>query len=200
MLISFKDIIYNMKFESKKELDSKKNYTLYPADEYKLRVIEIKEDTQKKYQSEELEEIVNIKLEIVSFRDGASARDNKGQDLKGLTIYFTARPSSVGFTKAGIPSKTRQLVAYTLGMGDITDEINFEAWEQLLGKEVDAKIIVKQNTKGQDVNRIEMFFPKRRRGYQVDLKDEDIPVIDDINAEAQIESDKIRRENDNLSS
>lgn len=150
-------------FPSKKTLDEQKqDFTLLPADDYLLKIVNVEEKKQRKYQSEEMEDIVNVKLEILSFKDGEQAKDIEGENANGRFVFFTGRPDSFGFQSDGTPARTRCLVAYATGQ-DIFGDIDLESWEQLLGKEMSAEIIQKQNTKGETKNRISRFLAPKNR-------------------------------------
>ena len=46
-------------FSSKKQLDEQKQeFPLLPAEDYRLKIVNVEETTQNKYQSEEIEDIV----------------------------------------------------------------------------------------------------------------------------------------------
>ena len=168
-----------MKFPSKKTLDEQKQeFTLLPADDYKLKIVEVKEEKQNKYQSEEIEDIVNITLDVISFKDGETAKDIEDEDATGRKIFFTARPESIGFQSDGTPAKTRCLVAYTTGQ-DIFDELVLDKWEDIVGKEITAEIIQKQNLKGEKKNRIARFLSPRQRTAEK-AEAEEIPADDSI--------------------
>lgn len=167
-----------MKFPSKKELDeTKQEFPLLPAEDYRLEVVKLEMKTQEKYQSKEEEEVINVTLEVVSYKDGEVAHDVDGKEAKGRRVFFTARPDSIGFQNDGTPSKTRALVAFATGQ-DVYGEIDLESWEFLLGKRVDAEIIQKENTKGVVQNRISRFIaPKGQRPKPVP---EEVSVDDEV--------------------
>lgn len=154
-----------MEFPSKTSLDKeKKGFNLLPADDYQFIIQKYEERTQPKYlKPNETEDVINFTLEITGFKDGEPAVDEKGEPANGRKMWFTARPGSIGFTQAGIPSITRQFIGYALGLDDIEKDFELISWEELLGKTVYGEVITKSNTKGQKVNRISRFLKAPRR-------------------------------------
>jgi len=177
-----------MKFPSKKEIDENRpKFALLPSDDYRLKVIGINPQTRQRYGSTEQEEVINVVLEVISFKDGNTAYDKEGKDATTRRIFFTARPANIGFMRDGTPSKTRCLVAYTLGQ-NIEDTINFESWEQLLGKEIYAEIIEYTTLKGDKRNKIVRFLlPKREhfppknitKDYEIKGEKNGIPIVEE---------------------
>lgn len=171
-----------MRFDSKKTLDERKpEYALLPVEDYLLKIIKVEEKTQEKYQSTEQEDVIDVQLEVISYRDGETAFDAERKPSKGRKLFFTGRPDSMGFQRDGTASKTRALVAYATGQ-DILGEIELEAWEQLLGHEINAEVIQKPNQKGVIQNRIARFIaPKGQRPVPIAIANEydSIPVVED---------------------
>lgn len=163
-------------FPSKKTLDEQKpKYTLLPQDDYTLKITEVKEEKQKKYQSEEFEIVESITFEILSLKDGSTPTDEKGKTVIGRKVFFKARPTSTGFMQDGTPSKTRQLVAYTTNQ-DILEDIELNSWQDLKNEIVNAEIIQYLNQKGEKGNKISRFLPIKKK---VQIKKEDIPIVED---------------------
>jgi len=153
------------KFGSKSELDNKKTpFSLLPAEDYQLVITELEERTQPKYMKlDEMEDVINFTLEIVGFKDGERAVDVDGKIANGRKLWFTARPNSIGFTQAGIPSITRQFVGYALGLDDIEADFELEDWNSLIGKTVYAEVITKTSATGKKVNKIARFLKPPRK-------------------------------------
>lgn len=152
------------KFSSKQALDSgKQQFNLLPADDYQFVIVKQEPRTQTKYQSTETEDVINFTLEIVGFKDGSAAVDEKGEPANGRKMFFTARPNSIGFTQAGVPSITRQFVGFAMGLDDLEQDFELMSWEQLLGKTVYGEIVSKTNQKGLKVNRIARFLKAPRQ-------------------------------------
>lgn len=167
----------SISFKSKQTLDKERAFTLLPADDYELVITDIKLNERPKYMKpDEIEEVVDFTMEIVGLRDGVPAKDIEGKDATGRKVFFTGRTGSLGFQRDGTPAKMRCLVAYALGLG-VNDDFDLDEWEQLAAKTIYAEIVQYTNTKGNQSNKISRFLlpPKKRN---VDVKDEDIPVID----------------------
>jgi len=158
-----------MKIQSKKELDEETSYTLLPHEDYKINIVEVKEDRQPKYKAVpdengvvEQEDIVNVSFEIISYKDGGEAKDEEDEPAKGRKVFFTGRPKSMGYMRDGTPAKTRCLVAYATEQ-DVDEEMVLDSWQDLVGKTIYAEIIQKENTKGKTTNRIARFvLPPRK--------------------------------------
>src|SRR3990167_9611313 len=165
-----------MQFPSKKQFEKNHpKFALIPDDDYSLKITKIEETKQKKYQSQDDEDVFNITLVVVCLKDGTEAIDEEGKPAEGRRVFFTARPDSMGFSQDGMPSKTRSLVAYATDQ-DVYEEIELEAWEQLLGKQVNTHVIIKPNQKGERKNVIGRFLAPRMRKPKID---DDIPVIEE---------------------
>lgn len=151
-----------MKFPSKQQIDEEKpQFALLQEEDYMLKITSVSEEVQDKYQSSEQEDVVNIKFDILSYKDGTEAKDVDGESTKDRKIFFTGRPGSMGFMQDGTPSKLRSLVAIVMEQ-DIFGEIELEAWQQLLGKEVAAHITQYiPKGKSDKKNKIERFIPPR---------------------------------------
>ena len=175
-----------MKFKSKKQWDKDKpKYPLLPQDDYKLKIIGVKEEQAKKYQAEGMEDVLNITFGIVSFMDGKEAKDVDGGSIEERKLFFTGRKNdktgewSIGFMTDGTPSKLRALVAYATGQ-DAFDEVNIESWEKLLGKEVNAEVIQYVDKQGEKKNKIARFIPPRNRSSKEKKEGrEGIKIIED---------------------
>jgi len=175
MLTHIKEIM-PISFKSKQTLDKERAFTLLPADDYELVITDTKKDIRAKYMKpDEEEEVVNFTMEIVGLRDGIPAKDIEGKDATSRKIFFTGRTGSLGFQQDGTPAKMRCLVAYALGL-EVNEDFDLEDWEDLAGKTIFAEIVQYKNSKGNESNKISRFLlpPKKR---DVDVKDEDIPVI-----------------------
>lgn len=156
-----------MKIPSKKEIDENrgKDFPLIPHEEYKLVITEAKETQQPKYDNQEmLEDVVNITFTVEGYKTGTDAPvDADGEVLVNRKVWFNARPNSMGFQQDGTPAKTRCLVYYALGQTDLLEELEFEDWQDLVGKTVYAEISQKANQKGKQVNFISRFvLPPRK--------------------------------------
>ena len=169
-----------MNFPSKKQLDEEKpTFALLQEEDYVLKIVELKEETQTKYQSSEQEDVINITFGIISYKDGTEAKDTDGGDTKDRKVFFTGRPDSMGFMRDGTPAKLRALVAIVTGQ-DVFGELELDAWQQLLGKEVSAQIIQYiPEGKTEKKNKIARFIPPRKEtNTPVTEKEIDIPIVE----------------------
>lgn len=173
-------------FKSRTTLDTERSFSLLKQDDYELIIDEVKPTTQSKYNAKPdkngvipQEDIVNVKLKVLSCKDGSEPTDEEGKDAVGRIVFFTARPGSSGFMKDGTPSKTRSFVAYALNKS-VDDDIEFGDWEELLGKTLYAEVIQKVNTKGVKKNVISRFvLPPKGKKKVAPIKEEEIPVIEE---------------------
>ena len=130
---------------SKENWDKEKpSFPILPHQEYELIIEKVEEDKQNKYMAKPdkngqipQEDIINVLLEIVAYRDGGSPEDEEGGDARGRKVFFTGRPNSMGWMQDGTPSKTRCFVAYGLRK-DIDSDLDWE-WEDLVGKTIYAE-------------------------------------------------------------
>ena len=176
-----------MIFKSKQQLDRERpEFLPLPSDDYELIITNLEPMTRNRYMAKPnkdgkipQEEIFRVTLEIVAFRDGGNAIDIRGNDATGRKIFFTLRPNSMGFQQDGTPSKSRTLVAYATNQ-NVEDEIELDDWQDLIGKTIFAEIIQYTNSKGKIGNKISRFLlpPKSKRQPIVDIKDEEIPIIE----------------------
>jgi len=185
-----------MQFKSKSVIESeRKSFTPLVADDYELIVVKVEPGQQAKFNATPdetgkipMENIINIQLEVVAFKDGDPAVDMAGAPAHGRKLFFTCRPESMGFLKDGSPSKSRALVAYATGQS-VEDDLNLGSWNDLIGKTVYAEVIAHTSQKGNKGNKIARFLPKRARP-KVQTNDENIPVIEDSGTE-DIQVDQI---------
>jgi len=151
-------------FKSKKQInEDRPKLSLLVHDDYELIITEVLEKEQPKFNKpDEIEEVISVQLEIVAFKDGEKAQDVDGGDATGRRVFFTGRPSSMGFTQAGVASITRQLVAHATNQ-PIDEELYLDDWQDLVGKTIFAEIIQYDNSKGERRNKISRFLPSKRR-------------------------------------
>ena len=137
-----------LEWNSKEDWDANKGeFALLPTDDYKLEVVKVEEKSQNKYMSEEMEDVVNVTLEVISFKDGGEVLDSNGAPVGEKLVFFTIRPKSMGWMRDGTPSKSRAFVAQAIGVG--TDEsLSLDSWEDLLGKIVYAEIVEYEKKSG----------------------------------------------------
>lgn len=143
----------------------KNDFPLLPHDEYELLIAQVEEKQQEKYQSHDMEDVVNITLEVKGLKGSIEEpKDVDGNTALGRKIWFTARPDSLGFMQDGTPSKTRCFLCYAFGK-DINAEWDMsESWNDLVGLSIYAEISSKRNTKGREVNFISrIVMPPRSK-------------------------------------
>lgn len=150
---------------SKKELDEARTFPLLPSDDYLLKLAEVTQNLKNVYMAKPKkdgtipqEEVVTIKFEVISFRDGADLVDENGDSVEKSNIFFDLRPHRMGFMRDGTPAKSRQLVAFITEQ-DINEEIALEEWEDLIDKEVFAQIVIYKTQTGKSRNKITRFIP-----------------------------------------
>ena len=151
--------------EQWEENKSKSDFPLLPHDEYELIITGVEEKLQEKYQSHDMEEVVNITFEVKGLKGSAEEpKDVNGNTAMGRKIWFTARPDSIGFQQDGTPAKTRCLIFYANGITDLNAELEFGDWEDLVGQTIYAEISQKTNMKKKEVNFISRFvLPPREK-------------------------------------
>ncbi len=159
-----------IKIPTKEETETEGFITL-PEDDYLLEIEEAEEKNQKKYQSEDMEDVLNVRFKVKGLRDDGKLVDDEGEDATGRKLFFTGRLESLGFQQDGTPSKTRQLLCFAMG-SDINEGPELEA-SDLIGKKLYGQVIKKMNTKGVMTNRIVRFIPIKKE------KKDDIPVVED---------------------
>ncbi|HLD92220.1 MAG TPA: hypothetical protein VI795_02355 [Patescibacteria group bacterium] len=155
---------------------TKKVYNSLPQDDYLLQVFELKKETRPKYKSQEMEDVVNITLQVVSLKDGTTATDKEGKDATNRKIFFTARPNNFGFKDKGtVPSSTRQFVAYITNQ-DVFGEITYGDWADFEGNKINAEIIEYVGEDGSRKNKVSRFLPMRKK-VAPQTPTDSIPVI-----------------------
>jgi hypothetical protein len=169
-----------IKIPSKQELDEQgTEYTTLPADDYLVKIEDIEEATQPKYKDpSKTENVLKVKLKVIETRDGEPAKDDEKEDATGRLFFFTANIESLGFQKDGTASKARQFLCYSTG-NEIEATVEIDDVKNLLGKNVYARVIKKENQKGVMQNRVVGFAPVKGSNKKQSSKQEEIPVIDD---------------------
>lgn len=175
-----------MRFDSKEELDEKQKFSLLPQDDYELIIVGLEPATRDKYMAKPnkdgsipKEEIINVTLEVIACKDGEGAFDEEGNSAVGRKVFFTIRKDSMGFTTAGIPSKSRSFVANATNQ-DVNGSIELKNWEDLNGKTIYAEIVQYKNTKGQLRNKIERIVSSPKKSRKITKTKEKNPLMDDV--------------------
>lgn len=153
---------------SKKTIDdTKPKFALLPDDHYKCVIKEIKEEVQNKFGTiDEQEDVVKVRLEIISLKNGDKAFDDDGKPAEKRLLFFDVRPDSIGFMQDGTPSKTRQLIAYSTDQ-DIFEELQLESWHSLEGKTIIADVVQYMNKKNVKANKVAKLLPNRKSFEEV---------------------------------
>ena len=159
-----------MKFKSKQQLDEETHFALLLQDDYELIITKVEPDTRDKYQAKPdkdgkipQEEIVNITLEVIGFKDGKPTTDEEGGDAGGRNVFFTFRPQAMGYSEGGtIPSKSRSFLAFATGQ-EVDNELELENYEALVGKTIYAEIVQYTNSRGKKRNKISRILPPPRK-------------------------------------
>lgn len=163
---------------SKKQLDAQRpKFALLPQDDYNLEIAEANKEIQNDKYTGENVEIVNIIFRIISLKDGSRALDEEMKPTDKRKVFFTARPTVIGFNQAGNASITRQFIAYTTGQ-DLFEELKVD-WNDMVGRTVSAEIVQYINQKGVKSNKIGRFLPPRKKSFEEQVKGDDIPVVQD---------------------
>lgn len=176
-----------MNWKSKQQLDEEQKWSLLPVDDYELIVVKLEPAIRDKYMAKpdkdgkiEQEHIINAMLEVVACKDGGKALDEKGESAAGRKVFFTLREDSMGFTNAGVPSKTRSFVAAATGQ-DVLGSMDLADWNDLIGKTIYAEVVQYKNQKGQLRNKIERIVnppkSKTKKVAKKELTDEDVEEI-----------------------
>lgn len=154
-----------LKIPNKLEMQSGsgKSFPVLPADEYQFKIAEYAETKKAKYlEPEKMEDVVTFTLEIVGFKDGQPAVDSEGGQANGRKMWFDFKPSTLGFTKAGLPAISRAFLGYALGVDDLEQDFELENYSDLVGKIVYAEVITKSNLQNRKVNKIARFVKAPR--------------------------------------
>jgi hypothetical protein len=124
---------------SEEELNSQRDYTLLPEDEYiaKVTSVEIKKDQANKFPSkgdmDPTHDMIVLKAEVLSFADGEPLVDDAGNPVEDEVISFQAwlNPKKRGL----VPqiAKTRKAFAAILGQ-PVGERINIGDLNELVGK------------------------------------------------------------------
>ena len=134
------------------------------ADEYRLRVAGYKEYVQPpgKFNKTE-EDRVLFRMEVLHQVDDSEAdvEDQDGNQLpEDFTVPFFYDPKRTGIWQGKV-AKSRKFLAAALNV-PVEEPIEFEDYEDLVGKEMIGSIIVARNKDNEKVNRIESVRPVRK--------------------------------------
>lgn len=134
------------------------------ADEYRMRVAGFKEYVQPpgKY-NKTAEDRVLFRMEVLHQVDDADAdvTDIDGNQLpEDFTVPFFYDPKRTGIWQGKV-AKSRKFLASALNV-PVEEPIEFDDYDQLVGKEMIGSIIVSRNKDNDKVNRIESVRPARK--------------------------------------
>lgn len=141
-------------------------FTLLPADDY---VVEVKEiivqkdqvDIYSKENPPRVRDTLQVRCKVISFANGDPLVDENGDDVTDERLLF----AFVDPTRTGLypqPALARKFFAACLGVA-VDGVIEFDGWDDLLGKRLIAASIIKPNQKGVKKNKVVDFRPIRRR-------------------------------------
>ena len=143
------------------------DFTLMPADRYLVEIKEFKvENKPDTFNGGALRDVGACKLSVISFEDGAEVVDVDDVPQQDRLLFDYPEISRLGFSQGGtVPSKGRQFLTAAFGLPP-TEAIDFEDWQELVGKRMIATVIIKTNTKGVKQNKVTGYEPikTRRRG------------------------------------
>lgn len=178
---------------SKKQIEeSKPKFPLIPQEDYILKIESLEPNIDWNWDHTEEVEKIKATFSIVSLKDGTLALDEVGKPLhEKRRMIRDFEESRMGFTQEGIPSLTRQFVAYMLGVNPFAEDESFDfEWKQFVGKTIGAKIVQYMVKKGKNAgsiaNKIDSFLPPKKKSFAEQIDEpvannstEDIPVIED---------------------
>jgi len=143
------------------------DFTLLPADDYMVEVkdIIVQKDQVDIYSKEtppRVRDTLQVRCKVVSFANGDTLIDENGDDITDERLLFAfVDPTRVGIYQ-GQASFARKFFASALSV-DFNGVIEFDDYNDLLGKRLIAVAIIKPNSKGVKKNKVIDFRPIRRR-------------------------------------
>lgn len=168
---------------TKKQLDdAKPKFPLLPSEDYILRLETIEPVQKPNWNNTEEIDVMACQFSVVSLKDGSVATDEEGGRVhEKRRVFFDADESYVGFTKEGLPSKTRQFICYMIDEDPFSEEPLSYEWNDFKGKTITARIVIYLTKQGKKANKIIEFLPPRKKTFQekLDTDHGDIPVLDD---------------------
>jgi uncharacterized protein YnzC (UPF0291/DUF896 family) len=142
------------------------DFTLLPPDDYLVEVKEIiiqkdQVDIYSKETPQRVRDTLQVRCKVISFANGDTLLDENGDDVTDERLLFAfVDPTRVGLIPQ--PSFARKFFAACLGI-DMNERIEFDSYNDLLGKRLIAVTIIKPNGKGVKKNKVIDFRPIRRR-------------------------------------
>lgn len=164
---------------------------LIEGDEYRVRIVGWKEYVQPigLYNKTE-EDRVLFRLEVLHQVDDPEAEvldKDSGEPLpEDFTLPFFYDPKRTGIWNGKV-AKSRKFLYAALNH-PIEENIEFDSYDDLVGKEVIASVIVAKNSKGEQVNRIESVRPVKKA-----KKKEEAPAV---KAAKEVFKDEVKAEED----
>lgn len=143
------------------------DFTLMPEDRYLVEIKEFKvENKPDTFNNGALRDVGACKLTVISFEDGSEVVDVDDVPQQDRLLFDYPEISRLGFSQGGtMPSKGRQFLTAAFGLAP-TEAIDFEDWQELVGKRLIAIVKIKTNQKGVKQNKVAGYEPikTRRRG------------------------------------
>jgi len=143
------------------------DFTLMPEDRYLVEIKEFKvENKPDTFNNGALRDVGACKLTVISFEDGSEVVDVDDVPQQDRLLFDYPEISRLGFSQGGtMPSKGRQFLTAAFGLPP-TEAIDFEDWQELVGKRLIAIVKIKTNQKGVKQNKVAGYEPikTRRRG------------------------------------
>jgi hypothetical protein len=98
---------------------------------------------------------------VISFANGESLVDEDGDDVTDERLFFAfIDPTKVGLQP--VPSFARKFFSAAVGV-EVGQSVEFDSYDDLLGKRLIASVIIKPNSKGVKKNKVTDFRLIRRR-------------------------------------
>ena len=129
-----------------------------------LKELTIKKDQPNPYEKTEEfpagkpRDTAMAKMSVISFMTGDPLTDKDGTPVSDRLLFDFPEIEKMGFNGSGKPSKARKFVAAALTQ-DVRQAIEFDDWQDLVGKRFYAHGIIKRNGK----QGVDDYQPLRRR-------------------------------------
>jgi hypothetical protein len=138
---------------------------LYGGEDYIAEILSIEEVTKPNFDGK-MQDFLNVKFNIESFRDGSALTDMKDNPVEnGRWIWKDIDVTRMGFKQDGTASIARQFFLAANGIADLNERIPEGDTDDLLHRKVVLSLIVyNKKTTGALANRITAIKPVSRRG------------------------------------
>lgn len=157
---------YRLPSESEYADTAKSDFTLLPPDDYMVEVKEIivqkdQLDIYDKNTPQRVRDTLQVRLRVISFANGESLVDEDGDEVADERLFFAfVDPTRVGLIPQ--PSFARKFFSAAVGV-EVGQTVEFDSYDELVGKRLIASTIIKPNAKGVKKNKVTDFRLIRRR-------------------------------------